>query len=184
MVKICLNRPDHTVIGSIHTEPSTGVAELQGVAPATGSKLLLAAGIDHVDLVIVNAGGSPLPILPLEEVSMADLVRDFQTNAASHLALFQAFHRLRQRSMNPKWASITSAAGSITIKKWLTVIDINPCHVHSGPGNWLAERLDLDQAPLATVESASAVLNTIDGAVREEVLGKLISSIDGKVMLW
>lgn len=34
-------------------------------------------------------------------------------------------------------------------------------HVHSGPGNWLAKRLGLDQAPVTTIESASAVLNTV-----------------------
>lgn len=132
MAEMCLGRPNYIVIGSVRNDASPAVAELKNVPPAEGSKLLIvhiestsaedpkkaaavveAAGIDHLDTVIANAGGSPLPILPLEEVPMADLVRDFQANAAGPLGLFQAFRPLLQKSRSPKWASISSPAGSI-----------------------------------------------------------------------
>ncbi|KAK8132258.1 hypothetical protein PG999_000431 [Apiospora kogelbergensis] len=144
MAKICLNRPDHTVIGSIRTETSPGIAELQGVAPTTGS----------------NAAGS---------ITLVGKLNSFILPAYSIL-------RTVQNYLNQSLTFIQ--------KEWLTVKDIHPGHVHSGPGNWLAKRLGLDQAPVTTIESASAVLNTIDVVVREEVLGKLISSIDGKLMPW
>ncbi|KAK8043494.1 NAD(P)-binding Rossmann-fold containing protein [Apiospora rasikravindrae] len=215
LVEICLSRPNYTVIGSARDDTSPGLAELKSITPAEGSALLLvhidsasaedpkkaaaaveAAGVDHVDIVVANAGGSPLPILPLEEVPMSDLVRDFRTNAAGVLTLFQAFRPLLRRARSPKWASITSAAGSIGLVGQMNSFILTAYatskaaqnylthHVKSVPGNWLAKRIGLDEAPLTPEESATAVLKTIDGATREKVLGKLISAMDGAVLPW
>ncbi|KAI0122337.1 NAD(P)-binding protein [Daldinia grandis] len=233
MAEICLDRPNHIVIGSVRDEATQSVAELKKRVPAEGSKLLLvhiestspedpkkaaaaveAAGIDHVDIIIANAGGSPFPVIPIESVPNEDLVWAFQTNAAGPLALFQAFRHLLQKSKSPKWASISTAASSISLigpvksyivpaygmskaaqnymtqslaysqQDWLTVLDIHPGHVRTGPGNWVAQQIGLDEAPLSIEESASAVLKTIEETTREAALGKLINAIDGSVVPW
>lgn len=134
MAKICLDRPNHIVIGSVRDETAPAVVDLRGKTPAEGSKLLLvhiestspedpkkaataveAAGIDHVDIIIANAGASPFPVLPIETIPNEDLVWAFQANAAGPLGLFQAFRHLLQKSVSPKWASISSAGGSISL---------------------------------------------------------------------
>lgn len=134
MAQICLDRPNHIVIGSVRDESAPGVAELKKKTPAEGSKLHLvhiestspedpkkaaaaveAAGIDHVDIIIANAGANPFPVLPIETIPNEDLVWAFQTNAAGPLGLFQAFRHLLKKSKSPKWASITSNGGSISL---------------------------------------------------------------------
>ncbi|CAJ2508339.1 Uu.00g133650.m01.CDS01 [Anthostomella pinea] len=233
MAEICLERPNHVVIGSIRDDSTPAVKELQQKTPAEGSRLLLvhiestapgdpktaaaavaASGIDHVDIIIANAGASPMPVLPIETVPNEDLVWAFQTNAAGPLGLFQAFRHLLQKSKSPKWASITSTGGSISLvgpmksyivtaygmskaaqnymtqalahsqQEWLTVLDIHPGHSRTGPGNWVARQIGMEQAPLTIDESANAVLETVLKTTREAALGKIIYAIDGSVMPW
>ena len=76
-------------------------------------KEIEAAGIRHVDIVIANAGVSP-PVIPLETVDLEVMTSTFQINALGPLALFQASRDLLEKSSNPKWISISSAAGSIS----------------------------------------------------------------------
>ena len=131
MAQICLDRPDHIVIGSVRDDSTPAVVELKNKTSAEGSKLLLvhiestlpedskkaaaaveAAGIDHVDIIIANAGGNRFPALPIETIPNEDLVWAFQTNAAGPLGLFQSFRHLLQKSTSSKWASISSSGGS------------------------------------------------------------------------
>ncbi|KAI0899114.1 NAD(P)-binding protein [Annulohypoxylon nitens] len=233
MAEICLDRPNYTVIGSIRDDTTEAVAQLRKKIPAEGSKLLLvhientspedpkkaaaaveAAGIDHVDIIIANAGACPFPVLPIETIPNEDLVWAFQTNAASPLGLFQAFRHLLQKSKSPKWASISTASSSIALvgpmksyivtaynmakaaqnymtqslaysqQEWLTVLDIHPGHVRTEPGNWIARQFGSDQAPLTIEESARAVLKTVDTTTRENALGKLIHAVDGSTIPW
>lgn len=137
-----LSKPNHTVIGSVRNSSSPAVVELKSTVPASGSKLLLvhientspddpkkavtdikAAGIENIDIVFANAGGSP-PVVDLENVSSEDMITSFQTNALGTLVLFQALRPLLQASKNPKWASISSIGGSIgtmgTLDTWFT----------------------------------------------------------------
>ena len=46
-------------------------------------------------------------------------------------------------------------------QEWLTVLDIHPGHVRTEPGNWIAQQIGMDQAPLSIEESANAVLKTV-----------------------
>ncbi|KAI3322405.1 hypothetical protein HD806DRAFT_499933 [Xylariaceae sp. AK1471] len=134
LVEICLTRPRHIIIGSVRADTAPAVAELKSITPAQGSRLLLvhiestspedpkkasaaveAAGISHVDIIIANAGASPFPVLPIETIPNEDLVWAFQANAAGPLGLFQAFRHLLQKSRSPKWASISSPGGSISL---------------------------------------------------------------------
>ena len=124
-------QPKCTVVGSVRNDASTEIAELEAIPKGEGSQLLVvkiessspddasdavrtmeAAGIDHVDILIANAGVSP-PLQPIETVSLEDMASTFSVNALGPLALYQACHSMLKSAKNPKFVTISSAAGSI-----------------------------------------------------------------------
>lgn len=131
MARIYLSRPNHTVIGSVRDDTTAVVAELKSFALAENTKLLLVhidsgsvddpkkalakiqdAGIGHIDVVIANAGGYPIPAA-LDSVSRDELASCFEVNAAAPLLLFQTLKPLLQKASAPKWIVISTSAGSI-----------------------------------------------------------------------
>lgn len=158
MVEIYLSRPNYIVIGSVRDDTTPEVAELKKFQPAEGSKLLLvhiestsaddpkkaaeaveAAGIDHVDLIIANAGGARFPINPIETISNEDVVWAFQTNAAGPLVLFQAFRHLLQKSKAPRWASITSTGGSVGLVGPMKSYIVTAYGMAKAAQNWMTQ---------------------------------------------
>lgn len=126
-----LARPNHTVVGSIRDDTAPGVAELKASPKGDGSRLLLvkiesaspqdagkavkemeAEGIDHIDILIPNAGVSP-PVEPIETVDLGVLSSAFNVNAMGPLALYQACFPLLKKSSNAKFVPISSAAGTL-----------------------------------------------------------------------
>lgn len=82
--------------------------------PAEAVKEVEAAGIDHLDIVIANAGGLREIVAPLDSVTAEDLTETFQTNALGPLLLFQAVRPLLQKSQAaPRWISVSSGIGSV-----------------------------------------------------------------------
>ncbi|KAI1328857.1 hypothetical protein F5Y16DRAFT_368149 [Xylariaceae sp. FL0255] len=67
----------------------------------------------HLDLVVANAGGSPISTIPLEKVSFEEMTAFYQANAVGPLMLFQACRSLLQKSRPPKWASISTGCGPV-----------------------------------------------------------------------
>lgn len=131
LAQLYLSRPNHTVIGSVRNLNTPEIIELELLPTAQNTKLLLVqiestsaddpqkaltkiqdASIDHLDIVIANAGGTP-PVVSLEVVEIKDLITAFHTNAGGPLLLFQTFRPLLQKSKEPKWVSIASNGGSI-----------------------------------------------------------------------
>ncbi|KAK8099625.1 uncharacterized protein PG998_012866 [Apiospora kogelbergensis] len=228
-----LSRPNCTVVGSVRDESAPGVADLQAVAAANHeAKLLIvkiesaseadakeavqqmrAAGIDHIDVLIANAGVSP-PIVGLETVELASVESAFRVNTLGPLALYQACHGLLLRSRSPKLITMSSKAGSIgdmsslrawkapayCISKaalnWITVsahfgndrlvsVAASPGLVDSDMGNKTArEHMGLKAAPITMADSAEKIIKLIDGATRDNVSGKFIGAIDGKEIPW
>ncbi len=152
-----LLRPNHTVIGSIRDDTTPNIAELKSSPTADGSKLLLvhveststedpkkalseiqSAGIDYIDVVIANAGGSP-PVEPIDIVKPSDMILTFQTNALGPLILFQTFRPLLQKSRSPKWISVSSKAGS--------------CGCMGGMGSWITPAYGAAKASLNWITS-------------------------------
>ncbi|KAF2873122.1 hypothetical protein BDV95DRAFT_627885 [Massariosphaeria phaeospora] len=132
LVQAYLQRPNHTVIGSVRDSTSPNYDELKKTPAAEGSRLILLtldalkaedpakaikaaeeAGITHIDIVIANAGAIPAPS-PLEAVVLNDVVETLQVNTISPVALYQASKPLLEKSAKPIWLSMSSAAGSIT----------------------------------------------------------------------
>lgn len=85
------------------------LADLQATQPAPGSQLHLVhiestsasdpaqaveaikgLGIEHLDVVVANAGGGSFPVMPLDSVDVHDMMTTFQTNAFTPLLLYQA----------------------------------------------------------------------------------------------
>ncbi|KAK5630920.1 hypothetical protein RRF57_006635 [Xylaria bambusicola] len=131
LARAYLARPNHTVVGSYRNESQPGVAELKSSPKADGSRLILvkiesssptdaaeavktmkAEGIEHIDVLVANAGVSP-PLQPVETVDLGILKSAFEVNAMGPLALYQACHELLKKSSNPKFAPISSAAGTL-----------------------------------------------------------------------
>ncbi|KAK7917840.1 Short-chain dehydrogenase/reductase SDR [Apiospora marii] len=210
-----LTRSDCTVVGSLRDETAPGVAALKSAAAEHNSNLLLVkiesasdtdakeaveemkvTGIDHIDILIANAGVSP-PLVPLETESLAAIESAFRINALGPLALYQACHPLLMRSASPKFVAIGSKAGSIqdmgsdrswiapayciskSALNWITVL------VDSDMGNKTArEHLGLERAPVKMSDSADKIVKLIDGATRDTVSGKFIHAIKGSEISW
>ncbi|KAF7863843.1 hypothetical protein EAF04_006808 [Stromatinia cepivora] len=231
LVEYYLSKPNHTIIGSIRNSSTPSIAELKSTEPASGSKLLLvhidntspddpkkaladieAAGIEHIDVVFANAGGSP-PVVDLENVSSKDMISSFQTNAIGHLVLFQTLRPLLQKSKSPKWASISSIGGSIgTIgtlntyitpaygaskaalnwltraihcsQPWLVILAFHPGLVQTGPGNWIARNMGMEQAPTSINESVTNLVTKLEEATRDKYSGKFIDATEGSEIPW
>ncbi|MCJ1239155.1 hypothetical protein MMC14_007148 [Varicellaria rhodocarpa] len=226
-----LSRPNYTVIGSVRDNTVPSAQELKKLSAATGSKLVLVsiestspthpqkavediktAGIDHVDIVIANAGISP-PVVPLDTVDIQDVVDCFNINAVGPIRLFQAVKPLLEKSSSPKWLSISSAAASIAnlevhnasfvgaygvskaAQDWFTVaihagnkfliaFAIHPGLVQTEMGNAGARMMGMEQAPNTIEESATKTIAILDKATRESTSGRFINVIDGSEIPW
>jgi hypothetical protein len=153
-----LSRPDHLVIGSIRESAASSpqVKELISFPAAEGSKLMLVNiestsptdaavalqkvkndGVEHLDLVIANAGGTPLPTTPLESVDAQEMTFVCQVNAVGPLMLFQACRPLLQKAQSPKWVSISTRGGSITLMGTIRSWDSSAYGAAKASLNWI-----------------------------------------------
>lgn len=126
-----LSRPNCIVLGTVRDMEAPGIAHPRTSVKASGSELVLAKvesssptdaasvveelkarGIGHIDVVIANVGISP-PVIPLESVPVDEVKNAFDINALGPLALYQGCYPLLHKASNPKFITISSAAGSI-----------------------------------------------------------------------
>ncbi|KAK7949583.1 aflatoxin biosynthesis ketoreductase nor-1 [Apiospora saccharicola] len=206
-----LSKPNHTVIGSTRSGKD---ADLGAFPAADGSKVILvkiesttlsdpeaavkeltAAGVDHVDVVIANAGLSPA-VLPPAVADLEDAAQAFTVNTLGPWSLFKALLPLLEKSQNAKWVGITSAVASIGsmeafgahvapaygISKvglnWLTFL------VQTDSGNRAARLMGMEQAPDTKAKSAESIIGMVEGATKEATSGKMFNAIDGAVIPW
>ncbi|KAI0194582.1 hypothetical protein F4808DRAFT_337524 [Astrocystis sublimbata] len=228
-----LARPDHIVIGSVRDKSSPLAHDLENLPRASGSRLLLvkiqntcptdpfeaaeeikAAGINHLDIVIANAGGLREIVAPIEKVTAEDVNETFQINAVGPLMLFQAVCPLLQQSQaSPRWLSVTSIIGSIgympsyhshlapaygiskaglnwitnaihCANPWLIAFCLNPGMVQSEPGNRNARLLGLEKAPITLEQAAGTIIAFVDKATREETSSKFFQAVTGQEIPW
>ncbi len=155
LARAYLARPNHTVVGSVRDETAAGVAELKASPKGDGSRLILvkiesssttdaaeavktmeAEGIQHIDVLIANAAVSP-PLQPIETVDLGILTSAFNVNAMGPLALYQACHGLLKKSSNPKFAPISSSAGTLGGMEKYDVADSFPLLTSPFKSTWL-----------------------------------------------
>ncbi|KAI5862014.1 hypothetical protein GGS23DRAFT_598031 [Durotheca rogersii] len=227
-----LSRPNHTVVGSVRDPTSANAQEIKAFPAAEGSRFLLvkiesssfsdpaaavkeaeAAGVDHIDVLIANAGGAGGSISPLDKVTPQDVTDVFNINALGPLALYQAAKPLLDKSKAPKFLGISSAVGSIGnmenfrahvapaygIAKaglnWISVAAhsgnkeyisfvVHPGLVQTDGGNRAAKGMGLPQAPHTKKQSTDAILALLDNATREKTSGKFFDAIAGTEIPW
>ncbi|KAK9428008.1 NAD(P)-binding protein [Lipomyces doorenjongii] len=233
LLETYLLRPYHIVIGSVRDKTAPNAQELETLPAAEGSRLLLikiestsftdpavaikdleAAGIDHIDVVIANAGGAgEMAFIPMDLVGVDTVTDVFNVNTLGPLVLYQAVRALLQKSKVPKWVSVTSAAGSIgnlesfqahvvpayglakaslnwvtvaahSANKWLIAFAVHPGLVQTDPGNKAAKAMGLEQAPHTKRQSIDAIIGLVDNATREKTSGKFYNVIDGTEIPW
>ena len=78
---------------------------------------LQSQGIDHIDLVIANAGVS-YAFGKVSDISFKDIRDHFEPNVYGILRLYQATIPLLRKSHNPKWVTMGSMAGSIEVSSF------------------------------------------------------------------
>ncbi|KAM0283137.1 hypothetical protein ACHAQH_002618 [Verticillium albo-atrum] len=139
-----LARPNHIVIGSIRDLNSVTAKELQSIAPATGTRLILvkieststtdpaeairhleAEGIDKLDIVIANAGITGTHG-GLETIDPVEFQKVLLVNTVGPTVLFNAVQPLLDRAEDPKWVSISTVMATIgnleAIAGWPSVV--------------------------------------------------------------
>jgi NAD(P)-dependent dehydrogenase (short-subunit alcohol dehydrogenase family) len=142
------------VIGSVRNKTQPSTSGLQALPAASGSKLILtsiestsrtdpakaieevqAAGINHVDIVIANAGWAP-PIETIDTAQIDDVNKSFGINALGPLVLFQAVKPLLEKSTSPKWVSVSSAVATISALELFSVWTCAAYGLTKAAQNW------------------------------------------------
>ncbi|PSS12787.1 hypothetical protein M430DRAFT_106153 [Amorphotheca resinae ATCC 22711] len=142
LLELYLAKPNHTIIAA-NRDPnhptSKALADLpkaEGTSlllikidatvptdPADAVKELASHGIDHIDILIANAGIAF--IWPkVSEVKVEDMQKHTVTNTYGVIHLYQATLPLLKKSKNPKWVSIGSSAAFLTVMT--SVLDMIP----------------------------------------------------------
>ncbi|KAK0647059.1 aflatoxin biosynthesis ketoreductase nor-1 [Cercophora newfieldiana] len=217
-VSLYLSRPDHTIIAAARDPGCWSVQGFKTLPAAQGSKILLvkvdsasntdaldaiktikAAGIDHLDLVIANAG-IVVYSQPVATLSLADLRTQFEVNTFGPVRLFQATVPLLKAARDPKFVVISSVIGSTTDavafsaqfglgsygaskaavnhlvrrmhfeNEWLTALALHPGAVSSDMGAAAYDALGEGAEPSVNVEdSVNGQVKLIDNATRESI---------------
>ncbi|KAM6478626.1 hypothetical protein HDV62DRAFT_382744 [Trichoderma sp. SZMC 28011] len=180
------------------TESSLIITKIDSLdySSATSGLASISDRIDHLDLVIANAG-----ILdaygPVMEMALDDVSAHVAVNTLAPIALLQAAKSLLQNAANPRFVVISSSVGSIAEiegypvqlgaygaskaainylmrkvhfeEKWLTSMVICPGWTQTDMGNTGAQKLNFAQtAPVPLDVSIEGVFQEIDEMKRTE----------------
>ncbi|KAK3320147.1 hypothetical protein B0T19DRAFT_433963 [Cercophora scortea] len=227
LLEIFLARPDHIVIAANRNADSPTSKALNDLPKGAGSRLIVvkvdstveteafdavkqleAEGIDHLDIVIANAGIS-FAWPTVADLKVADLRTHMESNVYGVVWLYQATAPLLRKSENPKWITMGSGAGwlenqypapnaayapSKVAVHWLTkringeedkiaAFITDPGWVQTETGNTSAKHYGFEQAPLPILDSVTGLVSVIDVATKESHGGQLWG-YDGKKQAW
>lgn len=133
LLELYLAKPNHTVIAA-NRDPnhatSKALADLPKAEdsslllikidatvpsdPAEAVKQLSSHGIDHIDILIANAGIAY--IYPkVSEVKVEDMQKHIVPNTYGFIWLYQATLPLLKKSKNPTWVTMGSSAAYLTV---------------------------------------------------------------------
>jgi norsolorinic acid ketoreductase len=133
LLELYLSKPNHTVIAANRDPNHSTSKALVDIPTAEGTTLrvikidytsptdpvnavkeLTAHGIDHIDILIANAGIA-LAWPKVSEVKVEDIQKHVDTNAYGFIRLYQAFLPLLKVSLDPKLVTIGSAGAFLTV---------------------------------------------------------------------
>jgi norsolorinic acid ketoreductase len=163
LVERYLARPNHVVIAANRDPNSSTSKSLHEISKAEGTRLIIvkydgaaddgasgipkdlaAEGIDHLDLVIANAGMAYIHP-SVSDLKLSDFQNHIATNVYGTVLLYQATLSLLKKAHDPKWVTMGSSAGSITATPPVpnAVYGPSKAAVH-----WLTRRIDVEEALL------------------------------------
>ncbi|RYP05676.1 hypothetical protein DL764_003646 [Monosporascus ibericus] len=230
LLEIYLAKPNHTVIAANRDPEHASSKALHHLPTGTGSRLIVvkvdasvesdaseaiktlnSQGIDHLDLVIANAGiANKYP--KVSELRISDLLDHMTPNVFGVVWLFQATLPLLLQSESPKWVTMGSDAGCIQLLAalrmhpptsysttkvaihWLTkkmnaeeerlnAFVINPGFCQTDLGNRAAHLIGMEKAFVPVEESVPKLVELIDSATKESHGGRLWN-YTGEEMAW
>lgn len=96
-------------------------ATVEADAKAAVERLTAHEGIQHLDIVIANAG--MCYVYPsIAELKPDDLLAHFKPNVLGVVYLYQATRTLLLKAADPKWVLIGSSAGCIEVRDVMTAV--------------------------------------------------------------
>ncbi|KAI1204854.1 NAD(P)-binding protein [Annulohypoxylon truncatum] len=210
--------PTSKCLHNISTGPGSRIivvkldASIESDADAAVEELSSTHGIDHLDLVIANAGiANVYPTV--SQLKASDLLSHMTTNVLGLVWLFQATTPLLRKSTNPKWVTMGSGAALLEVscrnmvpisnaayaptktmahwmtkkidqeEEWLLALIALPGWVQTDLGNASARFQGIDQAPVTVDQSCDGVVQVIDIATKKTHGGRMWN-YDGKQQSW
>ncbi|KAI0967876.1 hypothetical protein F4678DRAFT_465139 [Xylaria arbuscula] len=220
IAKRFLASPNNTVIVPVRRPEHESVKALAKLPRGSGSSLIVPSskydatveqdtfnvvkelvekhGIDHLDIVVANAGGGV--VYPLvKDVKRKDIEEHMTLNVYSVVSLYQATRDLLHKSTrNPTFAITGSSAGSLGHQPpvpnaaygaakctlpwyalricaeddWLNAFVIDPGFVQTEGGNSAAKIFGMEEAPTGVDESTDGMFKVIITATKEKYGGK------------
>ncbi|KAF3399148.1 hypothetical protein DPV78_006603 [Talaromyces pinophilus] len=132
ILELYLQKPNHTIIAAnrdpshptskaLNDLPKADGTSLHVVKidatsptdPADAVKELEIKGIDHIDILIANAGIA-LGFPKVEEVQVDYIQKHVDVNIYGFIRLYQAFLPVLKKAKNPRWVTIGSSAAFLT----------------------------------------------------------------------
>ncbi|PCH08171.1 Short-chain dehydrogenase/reductase SDR [Penicillium occitanis (nom. inval.)] len=220
ILELYLQKPNHTIIAA-NRDPSHPTSKaLNDLPKADGTSLhvvkidatsptdpadvvkeLEIKGIDHIDILIANAGIA-LGFPKVEEVQVDYIQKHVDVNIYGFIRLYQAFLPVLKKAKNPRWVTIgnylpiRNAAyaptklvqhwytKAISVEApWLTAFPVDPGWVQTELGNRGADAVGVEKADITVEESTTGIVKVIDASTRETHSGKLFK-YDGNELPW
>lgn len=204
----------HTVIAGARDPKQS--KELSGMVEKSGGKLRVlplditsdesvtsfvkALGVDHIDLLINNAGMYSKEDGKVSEVSPKVVMETLATNTAGAIRVTQALLPLVKKAKSPRIANTSSLMGSIAdnsgggalayrmskaalnmYTKTLSIDEPKVAVVSMHPG-WVKTEMGGENAPVEPKDSAAGILKVVMKASKSET-GKFFN-YDGKELPW
>ncbi|KAL6695436.1 hypothetical protein J3F84DRAFT_348780 [Trichoderma pleuroticola] len=221
LVESFLSQPNHIVISANRDTNHPTSKALADLPKAKGSNLVVLKydagveqdafdlvkdlkgerGINHLDIVVANAGiAKSYPLV--KDVRRVDIQEHIDINAYGVVSLYQATRDLLQKSTKkPIFVTIGSGAGSLgrqplvpnaaygpskilvnwygvrinAEEEWLNAFVLDPGFVQTDTGNAAAQVFGIGEAPTTIEESVGGLFKVITTATKETHGGKVVS---------
>ncbi|KAK3392883.1 hypothetical protein B0H63DRAFT_456765 [Podospora didyma] len=229
LAKRFLEQLDHTVIAAVRNPDHPTSVALADLPKGKRSQLIVveydaavwheaantvkelteAYSINHLDIVIANAGiAKKFPTV--KDVEGSDVLEHVEVNVLSKVSLYQATRDLLQKSTGkPIFAMVGAGAGALGRQppvpnavygasysmvnwygvrinaedEWLISIVLDPGWVQTDMGNAAAQGFGLEEAPVTLDDSCNGMFRVINAATKEKDGGRVVLHT-GEVAAW
>ncbi|KAI1496423.1 hypothetical protein F5X99DRAFT_422148 [Biscogniauxia marginata] len=198
LAKRFLALPNYTVITANRNPEHPTSHALAELPKAEGSSLVVIKydagclregyGVDHLDLVVANAGiARAYPAV--KDGRGDDILEHIRVNMLSVASLYQATCELLRRSAaNPVYGASNPMANWYGVRihgedEWLTAFVVDPGWVQTDMGNAAARGCGMEAAPDTLDRSCDGMVWVLTAATREKYGGKVVL-YTGEIPVW